>query len=140
VLAIDFDIVSQGVRMKYGDAFQADKGRKFFDKIIQLQFHLPVNAYDIKGYLQEEFLSPREDADRYESVILTLLGSNTRNIKRAFNLLKLHELILAGSGKKIAGEDKIELFVILLIHIIQLSAGRLKTELRRAIPAPISLG
>ena len=117
VLAIDFDIVSQGVRMKYGDAFQADKGRKFFDKIIQLQFHLPVNAYDIKGYLQEEFLSPREDADRYESVILTLLGSNPRNIKRAFNLLKLHELILAGSGKKIAGEDKIELFVILLIQL-----------------------
>lgn len=117
VLAIDFDIVSQGVRMKYGDAFQADKGRKFFDKIIQLQFHLPVNAYDIRNYLQEEFLTTRDDVDRYARIIETLLGSNPRNIKRAFNLLKLHELILAGTRKKTAGEDKIALFVILLIQL-----------------------
>ncbi len=117
VLAIDFDIVSQGVRMKYGDAFQADKGRKFFDKIIQLQFHLPVNAYDIRNYLQEEFLTTRDDVDRYARIIETLLGSNPRNIKRAFNLLKLHELILAGTGTKTAGEDKIALFVILLIQL-----------------------
>ena len=117
VLAIDFDIVSQGVRMKYGDAFQADKGRKFFDKIIQLQFHLPVNAYDIRNYLQEEFLGQGDDVERYEHMIRTLMGSNPRNIKRAFNLLKLHELILAGNGVSLAGDEKLNLFVILLIQL-----------------------
>ena len=47
VLAIDYDVVSRGVKAKYGDDIGESKGRSFFDKIIQVPFSLPVGKYEI---------------------------------------------------------------------------------------------
>lgn len=41
VLAINYAVVSQGIKQKYGDSLGNDKGRSFFDKIIQVLFKMP---------------------------------------------------------------------------------------------------
>ena len=51
VLAIDYAVVSQGVKQKYGELIGEEKGKSFFDKIIQVPFKMPVAQYDVKNYV-----------------------------------------------------------------------------------------
>lgn len=57
VLAIDYEVVLRGVRDKYGADFGAEKGRSFFDKMIQLPFDLPVEQYRMEDFLEEQVRS-----------------------------------------------------------------------------------
>lgn len=65
VLAIDYEVVIRGAIKKYGFASynsekidekernrEYEKGKSFFDKIIQVPFKVPVAVYDIKNYLR----------------------------------------------------------------------------------------
>lgn len=51
VLAIDYDVIVRGVEAKYGDTNGKANldARKFFDKIIQVPFRLPVANYQISN-------------------------------------------------------------------------------------------
>ena len=51
VLAIDYAVVSQGVKQKYGELIGEEKGKSFFDKIIQVPLKMPVAQYDVKNYV-----------------------------------------------------------------------------------------
>jgi len=53
VLALDYNVVVSGVKQKYGSDFKADKGRSFFDKIIQVPFKMPVAQYDIYNFVKK---------------------------------------------------------------------------------------
>lgn len=57
-IAIDFDIVAQGVKEKYGADFSEDKARAFFDKIIQVPFNLPISAYNVSEALKSWLAGP----------------------------------------------------------------------------------
>lgn len=93
VLAVDYGVVSRGVRVKYGEDMDELKGRSFFDKIIQLPFNLPVAQYEIENYLKELFgLNPGE-ARIYKKLAETSVGTNPRALKRMANTLKLIELV-----------------------------------------------
>ena len=90
VLAIDYGVVVRGVREKYGSDFDEEKGRSFFDKIIQVPFKMPVSDYNIKKYVRENLehigVSVDETAIKlYVNLIGTSIGSNPRSMKRLFN-------------------------------------------------------
>lgn len=91
VLAIDYAVVSQGVKEKYGDYLSEDKGRSFFDKIIQVPFKMPVAHYKVDQFLVEMFkqvgidLNTDQSADTYVKLIQTSVGCNPRTMKRLFN-------------------------------------------------------
>ncbi|MBQ7774418.1 MAG: hypothetical protein IJ379_00715 [Lachnospiraceae bacterium] len=114
VLAIDADVVYQGVKSKYGSEFGEEKSKKYFDKIIQVPFNLPVNQYNLEAYVNQ-FLTENDAADKYVQVIMKLLGCNPRSIKRAFNLLQLNELIMTENIKN--AQDKLDLFTIILFQV-----------------------
>lgn len=114
VLAIDSNVVYQGVKSKYGEEFGEEKSKKFFDKIIQVPFNLPVNQYDMNRYVGQ-FLEKDADVARYSRAVTKILGTNPRSIKRAFNLLELHELILGDNLKD--ETDRVNLFTILLFQM-----------------------
>ena len=97
VLAIDYDVVSQGIRQKYGDAFNNEKGKNFFDKIIQVPFKMPVAHYDISNYVKKSFEQLQlyvNDEKPYVDLIKNSIGYNPRSMKRVFNafllLTKVH--------------------------------------------------
>ena len=52
VLAVDYEVVTSGIRQKFGNDVSVEKGRSFFDKIIQLPFKMPVASYDIRKYVK----------------------------------------------------------------------------------------
>lgn len=91
VLAIDYSVVSQGVKEKYGDLIGEDKGKSFFDKIIQVPFKMPVAHYKVDNFLINMFkqvgidLEKNNRADVYVELIRVSVGCNPRTMKRLFN-------------------------------------------------------
>lgn len=117
VLAVDSGVIYQGVRSKYGDEFGEEKAKKFFDKIIQVPFSLPVNQYDINTFLGQFISTDNPYINEYESITKKYLKNNPRAIKRAFNLLKLYEFIIPG----LSDGDERDRFCLFTILNLQLS-------------------
>ncbi|MGM9568760.1 MAG: P-loop NTPase fold protein [Phascolarctobacterium sp.] len=98
VLAVDYEIVTLGVKEKYGDSVTEEKGRSFFDKIIQLPFKMPVSNYDIKEYVQKTLtgmgLGVNDAlAEHFVRLIGASIGYNPRAMKRLFNTYQLLDTI-----------------------------------------------
>lgn len=90
VLAIDFDVVKQGVRRKFGQDFTERKAIAFFDKIIQVPFHMPVAAYDIRRFLLGALGVGRgKTDDDYVTLAKESIGNNPRSLKRLANAFRL---------------------------------------------------
>ena len=98
VLAVDYEVVTMGIKQKYGSEVDAHKGRSFFDKIIQLPFKMPVAQYDIAVYVQNIMERLKVDTDDanvslFTSLIKTSIGLNPRSMKRLFNTFQLLNII-----------------------------------------------
>ena len=111
VLAIDYAVVSSGVKEKYGDLIGTDKGRQFFDKIIQVPFKMPVAHYQVRKFVVEmlhqtdpSFTDDDTTADIYVRLIQHSVGFNPRTMKRLFNAY----LLLLCVGKNVNITEKIE--------------------------------
>lgn len=103
VLAIDYTVVTQGIKQKYGLTIDEDKGKSFFDKIIQLPFKMPVELYDINLYLIKMLESMAIQSDdktlsHYNSLLSDSIGRNPRSIKRLFNAFVLTNKIVASQS------------------------------------------
>jgi hypothetical protein len=128
VLALDYEVVSEGLRKKLGIA--ADKvidHKRFFDKLIQLPFSIPVEQYDTTNYvaslIKKMGLSlGAEDTELFEELIARTLTFNPRAVKRVLNRLQL--LLLVWKGQDSPGRKKHEdrlvvrnLFALLCLQI-----------------------
>lgn len=115
VLAIDYEVVIRGAIKKYGFASynsekidekernrEYEKGKSFFDKIIQVPFKVPVAVYDIKNYLKDGFNKINlkiddNDLQDYIDLCASSIGSNSRSLKRLLNAFLLLTFIGEGS-------------------------------------------
>lgn len=98
VLAVDYSVVTQGIKQKFGDSVDEEKGKSFFDKIIQLPFKMPVAQYDISNYISDAlksmgFADNEKSVRQYVGLIETSIGCNPRSIKRLFNTYRLLDFI-----------------------------------------------
>ena len=119
VLAVDYEVVQQGMKKKLGTDLQKTSGKSFFDKIIQLPFNMPKDSYELRPYLEKLILSldlpnlktpdkspkkrsaaqektDKEKIQRFdfiESATRHSVGTNPRSIKRVMNYAKLVALI-----------------------------------------------
>lgn len=109
VLAIDYSVVAQGVRAKYGDYMTEEKGRSFFDKIIQLPFKMPVARYNIDEYLSNlmesilgKHIDNAQDGDigSYMEIIDSTIGRNPRSIKRIVNSFTIINNVASPPGQQ----------------------------------------
>ena len=119
LLAIDYAVVSQGIRQKYGESLGMDKGRSFFDKIIQVPFKMPVAHYDIEKFVRtalEQMRLPVADAAPYVSLIRTSIGYNPRGIKRLLNAFLLLQRIHSGEHLDQDHEKRL-LFAVLCLQL-----------------------
>lgn len=112
VLAVDQKVVERGLRSKYGNEFSDEMAQHFFDKIIQLPFVLPVNAYRLNDYvahlLQNSAMAQSGQADaelakKYAAMLRKFGIRNPRTIKRSFNMLHMYQC-MNESGRQEAPE------------------------------------
>ena len=111
VLAIDYSVVVSGVKDKYGLNFDAEKGKSFFDKIIQVAFKMPIANYNINHYIDKNLkdidinVQDEYTLDKYVSLIRHSIGNNPRAMKRLFNSFYL--LLCIADNDVIKTEDDI---------------------------------
>lgn len=126
VLAIDYEVVIRGAIKKYGFASynsekidekernrEYEKGKSFFDKIIQVPFKVPVAVYDIKNYLKDGFNKINlkiddNDLQDYIELCASSIGSNPRSLKRLLNAFLLLTFI-GESSIDLNNKDKAKL-------------------------------
>ena len=121
VLAIDYAVVSQGVKQKYGELIGEEKGRSFFDKIIQVPFKMPVAQYDVKNYVTSSLQAlgitvSNTEVESYVKLIQRSVGCNPRAMKRLFNAFLLLNKI-AANGTVIDAAQRKMLFAILCLQL-----------------------
>lgn len=102
ILAVDYNVVTMGIKEKFGESFDEEKAKSFFDKIIQLPFKMPVAQYDIFNYVKNMMIQMNIATDDknvmiYENLIKTSIGFNPRGMKRLFNSYQLLDIIISGS-------------------------------------------
>ena len=123
VLAIDYDVVVSGVSSKYGNAVDEDKGKRFFDKIIQVPFKMPVAQYNISGFVKKTLAAVAdiecdyEEIENYLSLIENSIGSNPRSIKRLFNSFLLLLKIVDAELIEDRNDNKKILFAMLCMQL-----------------------
>lgn len=120
VLAIDYAVVSQGVKQKYGELIGEEKGKSFFDKIIQVPFKMPVAQYNVRNYVITSLEGmgitlTSAEADTFVKLIQTSISCNPRAMKRLFNAFLLL-IKVTGVDSSNVGEMKI-LFAILCLQL-----------------------
>lgn len=105
VLAIDYDVVIKGLKVKFGDLTDKNERefRSFFDKIIQVPFAMPVSNYDPKkfivqslesiGYISKEDAHDKKVVNTLRDITRMTVGNNPRSIKRLLNVLSLVKCI-----------------------------------------------
>lgn len=104
VLAVDYAVVTQGIKQKFGDLVGEEKGKSFFDKIIQLPFKMPVAQYNINQYVIDAFASMKitfkddEEVNDFVELIKLSIGCNPRSMKRLFNTYQLLDIITQTSN------------------------------------------
>lgn len=123
VLAVDYSVVTQGIKQKFGDSIDEEKGKSFFDKIIQLPFKMPVAQYDISNYISDALKEmgiayDEKSVKQYVGLIETSIGCNPRSIKRLFNTYMLLDIISQDSSYS-ANDSKrrIILFAIICMQM-----------------------
>lgn len=106
VLAVDYGVIVNGLKAKFGDNFDDAKSKSFFDKIIQLPFNLPVSQYDIKGYFRKLLnLNNDNEIEVFVKLANASLGFNPRGMKRLFNSLELLKMV--AKSKNLLDDDEI---------------------------------
>ncbi len=112
VLAVDYGVVIRGVRKKYGDDIGDEKGKSFFDKIIQLPFNMPIGQYDLEKYFtglleKANVAYVESDLRIYKNLAEYSVGINPRGLKRIFNLMLLLN-ITAKNQNLLESVEKVE--------------------------------
>ena len=128
VLAIDSEIVESGIKKKYLD-IDDDKASKFFEKIIQVPFRVPIEKYNVNydNFLRKLFESFSDKSFNIKDIendcisyIKLSIGSNPRAIKRLLNLFYLHWCIskrnIEDKEKNRENRKKLLLFVVLCLQ------------------------
>ena len=149
LLAIDYSVVSQGIRQKYGESLGVDKGRSFFDKIIQLPFKMPVAHYKIGNFIQaamEQMHLSVNDAAPYVSLIQTSIGYNPRGMKRLLNAFLLLQRIHSDEQLDQEHEKRL-LFAVLCLQLsyeevynfVVRSSGQLTPEFFNQLTQPAQI-
>ncbi len=123
VLAVDYSVVTQGIKQKFGEGVDEEKGKSFFDKIIQLPFKMPVAQYDISNYISDAlktmgFADDKKSVEQYVGLVETSIGCNPRSIKRLFNTYRLLDFIAQESSYSANdGKRRMILFAIICMQM-----------------------
>lgn len=91
VLAVDYDVVIQGLLDRFAKEdknIAREKAQSFFDKMIQVPFHIPTQFYQFQNFIFNNVKSHVTDIKYIEALkeILDLsVGHNPRAVKRLLN-------------------------------------------------------
>ena len=122
VLAVDQGVIERGLRSKYGndfDTWNPERAEKFFDKIIQVPFDLPVYSYDLENYVKDLLLHSefQGESAKFVEILRAFRETNPRTIKRSFNLLELYLIMGQKMGNNQAEMSNYHRYALVLLRL-----------------------
>lgn len=145
VLAIDFEVVAQGVAARYSSFSQyydpgkmTELARSFFDKIIQVPFSMPTHDYNVEGLVSLNLSRFGVNLSDYEiselvSVINLSIGPNPRSIKRLLNSFELLGSISGLKGAPTGEQDSTRALITLTLLCAQASFPGMHRDISDAV-------
>lgn len=111
VLAIDYNVVLRGIKSKYGDDLDNEKGKAFFEKIIQVPFTVPVANYHMENFVNVSleklnFYFNDDVIKNVTQLIRDSIGNNPRSVNRLFNSVSLLMHII-NPNNELENDDKL---------------------------------
>lgn len=111
VLAIDYNVVLRGIKSKYGDDLDNEKGKAFFEKIIQVPFTVPVANYHMENFVNVSleklnFYFNDDVTKNVTQLIRDSIGNNPRSVNRLFNSVSLLMHII-NPNNELENDDKL---------------------------------
>ena len=111
VLAIDYNVVLRGIKSKYGDDLDNEKGKAFFEKIIQVPFTVPVANYHMENFVnisleKLNFYFNDDVTKNVTQLIRDSIGNNPRSVNRLFNSVSLLMHII-NPNNELENDDKL---------------------------------
>lgn len=111
VLAIDCNVVLRGIKSKYGDDLDNEKGKAFFEKIIQVPFTVPVANYHMENFVNVSleklnFYFNDDVTKNVTQLIRDSIGNNPRSVNRLFNSVSLLMHII-NPNNELENDDKL---------------------------------
>lgn len=96
VIAVDFDVVVEGVRKKYGsNSIEGSAARDYFDKIFQLSYFMPLDSESLERFMrigveEASLLTATNDAlvSKVVACCVAILDYNPRKTKIAVNNMR----------------------------------------------------
>ncbi|SDI57747.1 KAP family P-loop NTPase fold protein [Proteiniclasticum ruminis] len=145
VLAIDYDVVVNGIKLKYENTLNESKSKEFFDKLIQLPFKMPVDKYDIHKFTKSQFTRigvniEEEKLNGFIEVISKSTTFNPRTIKRYFNIFEMdYNIIKSQKNSLMNKEENFALYLAYSLCIqmyfqdvyVYLSKQKMRTEFEK---------
>ncbi len=120
MLAIDYEVVVNGVAAKYKNTIAEDKGYEYFEKLIQVVFRLPEKMNRIDHYIAKilgDSGCNRALANRFTELVRDCGQDNPRAIKRLMNSYILIEMMRNAEGENtISQEESTALFAVLCLQ------------------------
>ncbi|MGN1148622.1 MAG: P-loop NTPase fold protein [Lachnospiraceae bacterium] len=100
ILAIDYDVVANGISQKFGEKRLANRNieKDFFDKLIQVPYTIPMSQYNIAPMVMRRlrlmrFFEKDYNYGTYQEIVVDIVryatNKNPRAIKRLINMLQL---------------------------------------------------
>ncbi len=124
-MAIDYNVVVRGAKSKYGKDLDDEKGKAFFEKIIQVPFTVPVANYDLQNFIESslkklDFCFDKNNKERNQLETITQLirysiGNNPRSINRLFNSVSL--LMYINNGDKVDHDEKLMILAMVCFQL-----------------------
>ena len=125
VLALDYNVVVRGAKSKYGKDLDDEKGKAFFEKIIQVPFTVPVANYDLQNFIESSlnkldfcFDKNNKERDQLETITQLIrysIGNNPRSINRLFNSVSL--LMYINNGDKVDHDEKLMILAMVCFQL-----------------------
>lgn len=91
VITVDYNAVIRGANEIYGQDFDENKGKSFFNKIFQVSFRVPTSGFDIQNYVKDklEHIGIRTNDETeltfYVELIRHSVGCEPQSMDRLFN-------------------------------------------------------
>lgn len=121
VLSVDEKTVFDGARKKLGEKIDESQQKLYFDRLVQVPFHIPSSAYNFDKYVRDLLEDKQELAGEFSAVIDILLENPTlRCIKRCLNTMYLYQSVFGGA-ENVQDED---LSMLLAAVILQVESPR----------------
>lgn len=120
MLAVDYEVVVNGVATKYKNTIAEDKGYEYFEKLIQVVFRLPEKMNRIDQYIAKILGDNgynRALANRFAELISDSGQDNPRAVKRLMNSYILLEMMRSDEGDNTVSQDEaVALFATLCLQ------------------------